>query len=318
MVMGHMKFLYASNGAGQMIFDAFDHYIHAFHMPMFFFLSGFCHKKRDISLWSVVYKQARKLLIPYFVFGIVQYIMWRLYIGDSITPLKNLFWINTEGLAIAGALWFLTALFFVVVFYAFIERIIDNVAIQSILVVIISMFGCFLPRITSHRLPYAIDVAFVGLGFYYMGFILNKYKDNEAVHRILNPSAVELVILSAANVYLIMYNSSVNMRIAKYDLIPLFWLNAIMAIMLGMRLCKMICSNTSSSFFQICIKEISEIGINGLIYVCINQLIITITARILEKLLISNVNYNILLVVITFIVLKLSGIAKNRLWKRKA
>ncbi|MCR4754369.1 MAG: acyltransferase family protein [Lachnospiraceae bacterium] len=317
MIMGHMKFLYAQDGTGQMVFEAFDHYIHAFHMPMFFFLSGFCHKKSDVSLWTVVVKQAKKLLIPYFGFGIIQYVMWRLYIGDSIKPLINLFWINTDGLAIAGAIWFLTALFFVIILYAFIERFVDSEFVQSVIVVIVSLIGCLFSRIASYRLPYAIDVAFVGLGFYYLGYVLEKYKDKRAIDRILNPRIVELVILSIINICLIMYNSSVNMRTAKYDFIPLFWFNAVLAIIIGMGLCRMICDKLSDSVFQNCIKGISEIGINGLIYVCINQLIITITARILEKVIVSSMLYNILLVIITFIVLRLAVVAKNRLRKKK-
>ena len=318
MVMGHMKFMYVPNGIGQIVFDSFEHYIHAFHMPMFFFLSGFCHKKSDATLRTVVVKQAKKLLIPYFIFGIMQYIMWRLYIGDSITPLINLFWINTDGLAIAGALWFLTALFFVIVFYAFIERFTDNNAIQSVVVVIISLIGCLLPKIVSYRLPYAIDVAFVGLGFYYLGFILKEYKDNKAVDRVLNPNAFELAIFGVINIFLIMYNSSVNMRTAKYDFIPLFGVNAIMAIILGMRLCKMACCNISGPAIQIIIKWISELGINGLIYVCFNQLIITISSRVLEKVFESRVIYNILLVIVSFIALRVAVIGKNRLSNRKA
>lgn len=315
MVMGHMKFLYTPNGAGQMIFNAFDHYIHAFHMPMFFFLSGFCHKKSDTSLRIVILKQAKKLLIPYFAFGIIQYVMWRLYIGDSIKQLINLFWINTDGLAIAGALWFLTALFFVIVSYALIERFIKNEYVQSVIVVIISLLGCFLPRLISNRLPYALDVTFVGIGFYYIGYVINYYRDR--VGRMLNLNVFELVILSIINVFLIMYNKSVNMRTAKYDFIPLFWFNAVLAIIIGMGLCRMICDKLSDSVFQNCIKGISEIGINGLIYVCINQLIITITARILEKVIVSSMLYNILLVIITFIVLRLVVVAKNRLLKKK-
>ena len=317
MVMGHMKFLYTPNGVGQTVYELFNHYIHAFHMPMFFFLSGFCHKNRSASMGSVVVKQAKKLLIPYFVFGILQYIMWRLYIGDSVTPLINLFWINTDGLAIAGALWFLTSLFWVIVIYAFIERHLDSKIIKGVLVIVVSVIGSFLPKITSYRFPLAIDVAFVGLGFYYLGNVFKKNTDKKIVDRILNPGTIEMIILSIVNFGIIMYNKSVNMRTAKYDFVPLFWLNAVLAIIIGMRLCKIICNNSSSSIIQKCIQVISDIGINGLIYVCINQLIITINARILEKVIKSRVLYNVILVVTTFIVLGLIVLINKRLLKKK-
>ncbi len=318
MVMGHMKFMYESDGVGRAVFGVFDHYIHAFHMPMFFFLSGFCHRQSDVSISLLIFKQAKKLLVPYFAFGIVQYIMWRLYIGDSIDPLINLFWVNTDGLAIAGAIWFLTALFFVIILYSIIVRFITNVYVQSVIVMVISMTGCLLPKTTSIRLPYAIDVAFVGLGFYYIGYLLKNNRDRNNARIIMNPNIIVLIILSIINVFLIMYNNSVNMRTAKYDFIPLFWINAVLAIIIGMRLCRLICDKFSDSILRKCIKEVSEIGINGLIYVCINQLVITICARVLEKVISSSVIYNILLVAVTFIVLRLAVVVKNIVWIRKA
>lgn len=317
MVMGHMKFMYGPNGAGQAIFGAFDQYIHAFHMPMFFFLSGFCHRKSNVSIGLLIIKQAKKLLVPYLAFGTVQYILWRLYIGDSIDPLINLVWVNTDGLAIAGAIWFLTALFFVILFYGMIERFITNLYLQAVLVVIVSLFGCLLPKITSIRLPYAIDVAFVGLGFYFLGYILKNNKDRNTVSRVMNPNIIVLIILSIINVFLIMCNNSVNMRTAKYDFIPLFWINAVLAIIIGMRLCKLICDKFTDSIFRKCINEVSDIGKNGLIYVCINQLIITISARALGRVISSCVIYNIIIVAFTFIVLRLAVVIKNKLWMRK-
>lgn len=313
MVMGHMKFMYEPDGAGQAFFGAFNHYIHAFHMPMFFFLSGFCHRKSSISIGPLIIKQAKKLLVPYLAFGIVQYIMWRLYIGNSIDPLINLVWVNTDGLAIAGAIWFLTALFFVILFYAMIERFIENVYIQSLIVIVISLIGCLFPRITSMRLPYAIDVAFVGLGFYFLGYVLKNNKDRNIVSRMMNPNIIVLIILSIINVSLIMYNNSVNMRTAKYEFIPLFWFNAVLAIIIGMRLCMLICDKVSNPLAKHFVNVISEIGVNGLIYVCINQLTITICSRLLAKLFDQKVVYNILLVIFTFAILELVIVFKEKI-----
>ena len=63
MVMGHIGFT-----------TYFDHFIHAFHMPMFFFVSGFFFKsksKEELSLGAFLKKKARTLLIPYLFFGIL-------------------------------------------------------------------------------------------------------------------------------------------------------------------------------------------------------------------------------------------------------
>ncbi|WP_230399228.1 acyltransferase family protein [Novisyntrophococcus fermenticellae] len=58
MVMGHIGF------GGK-----FDQFIHAFHMPMFFFISGFFYKEKHIDVKKCAFDKAKKLLTPYFVFG---------------------------------------------------------------------------------------------------------------------------------------------------------------------------------------------------------------------------------------------------------
>ena len=58
MVMGHIGF------GGK-----FDKFIHAFHMPMFFFISGFFYKEKVVDMRKYIINKAKKLMIPYFVFG---------------------------------------------------------------------------------------------------------------------------------------------------------------------------------------------------------------------------------------------------------
>lgn len=58
MVMGHIGF------GGK-----FDKFIHAFHMPMFFFISVFFYKEKYIDIKKYAVDKAKKLLTPYFVFG---------------------------------------------------------------------------------------------------------------------------------------------------------------------------------------------------------------------------------------------------------
>ena len=63
MIMGHIKF------GGY-----FDKWIHAFHMPMFFFVSGwFFNRKQNVG--RQILKKTRTLLIPYVVFAIGQWLL---------------------------------------------------------------------------------------------------------------------------------------------------------------------------------------------------------------------------------------------------
>ncbi len=101
MVMGHIGF-----GA------TFDKFIHAFHMPMFFLVSGFLYKRTDSKIYDVLIRKAKSLIVPYFVFGVFQCILYRFIFGFSFEHYYHLLFFNFDGIPIAGALWFLTALFF--------------------------------------------------------------------------------------------------------------------------------------------------------------------------------------------------------------
>ena len=92
MIMGHVGF------GGH-----FDKWIHAFHMPMFFFVSGmFFRSDNQYSAKDFTRKKAKSLLFPYVMLGLLQYIIWQVarYPKIDVTPLRHLFFINTDGLAV--------------------------------------------------------------------------------------------------------------------------------------------------------------------------------------------------------------------------
>lgn len=56
----------------------FSYFVHAFHMPMFFFLSGFFFKMPKYG-GGFIRKKMRSLLLPYFFFGSCFYFVWLTY-----------------------------------------------------------------------------------------------------------------------------------------------------------------------------------------------------------------------------------------------
>lgn len=58
MVMGHVGFG-----------EIFQHWIHAFHMPMFFFIAGYLYKSRPLK--TTLVKRIKGLLLPYLLVGSV-------------------------------------------------------------------------------------------------------------------------------------------------------------------------------------------------------------------------------------------------------
>ena len=124
MIMGHIGFS-----------GIFDFYIHAFNMP----LSGYLYKtKSEKKYKDVVMGKLKSLIIPYLFFGILHYLIYLILNGsrDFLNPLYHLFFMNNEGLPIAGALWFLTAMFFATLTYDLLKRKIKNKYIFLVIITI--------------------------------------------------------------------------------------------------------------------------------------------------------------------------------------
>ena len=88
-------------------------YIFSFHMPFFFFISGWCKatSKNPKPLWIQIKRDAVKLLLPSFIYRII----WSIGIGDLRTALIRIF-------ADPETEWFLPTMFCVNILFYFFQR----------------------------------------------------------------------------------------------------------------------------------------------------------------------------------------------------
>lgn len=290
MIMGHV-------GLG----GHFDKWIHAFHMPMFFFVSGmFFRSDNQYSAKDFIRKKAKSLLFPYVMLGLLQYIIWQVarYPKIDVTPLRHLFFINTDGLAIAGALWFLTALFAADIIYFTIRKYIHSKFVYNILIFSIAVIGNIENIILPFKLPYSLGAAFVGVGLMHLGWI---FFHDEKTKQMLNMTLKRTVVLAGVITILILVNGYVNMRIGEYACIPLFWINAVFATLVGINISRFL----EKKFSKSVINEVSYIGRNSIIYVCLNQLIIMGMTRMVSVLEFSKVINKCIILLGTMIVLRI-------------
>lgn len=270
MVMGHTDFG-----------GVWSYFIHAFHMPMFFFISGYFYKEKSISTLEILTKKIKTLLLPYIIFGVFHFGIWYfIYYPDvNFQPLIDLFWVNTEDtLAIANALWFLTAIFSIEIIYHLLRNRIKDDRVLSVVVVVIVLIGNMSKYLISFRLPWALDAAFVGIGFYHIAHMIHKY-DNRIIRRLLNLNVVWSIVVGLLTCVLIYINGYVNMRTQTYDIIPLFWINALLAIFVGISLSKIIDGFLGNTRF---VKYLKKVGKNSITYLCLNQMFILIFNTIFE------------------------------------
>ena len=266
-----------------------DHSIHAFHMPMFFFISGYLFKEKPgQSAGEWLKKKAGALLVPYLVFGIMHYVIWvfmQLFKQEpvALAPLLRLFSVNTTKLPIAGALWFLTALFFTnVMFYCLIKNV-KKTCLQVSVCVIIVTLGHLAVKFLPVRLPLALDAAMIGLGLFYIGYILKQNMNHKLIYKLFHLPVWQGLILGAVVFLLIMVNEDINMRTGQYTYIVLFWINAVLASVLLYNVAAYLQMIFGKLKALAWVTEILKgIGEHSIVYVCLNQIIIIIWNSLLS------------------------------------
>ena len=271
MIMGHIGF-------GNVI----SKWMHAFHMPIFFIMSGYFFKERDNILNAVV-RKVKQLLVPYVLIGLIHFMIYVLmHMGESgiFEPLRNLFWVCTNlNMPIAGALWFLMCLFWVDVFFMLLYQYARKyLGIASGL---IALLGCMFPTLIHIRLPWAMDAAFVGVGFYFVGYTLKHHAEQRTVGRLMQLSLLESLIGFGVGTVLGLVNGAVNMRTGSYAVLPLSLLNACLLSICVINLCRVAEERYAKHpvIGKIC-GELQYIGENSIVYLCFNQLCILLIRKL--------------------------------------
>lgn len=261
MVMGHVGFG-----------GIFDKWIHVFHMPMFFVISGYFWK--DQSFASMAKKKARTLLLPYFAFGLFHLIIHFINIRNiDFHGFYLLFWENTAGVPISGALWFLTAMFFSEVLFWCVQRL--NGYPSLIVTALISAVGMVCATYLPFRLPYALDVGMVGIGFYQVGKRLrDKWSGLLEMKLFLSLAGfIGFSVLGLVNGY-------INLRQGLYSAWPLFWINAVGMTISLWNLTRLQYGWLEKKELGKLLTWIKGIGRDSIIYLCLNQLMILIAIHL--------------------------------------
>lgn len=270
MIVGHVYIGYA-----------FDKFSHAFHMPMFFFVSGYfftIKSKKDFFC-----NKLKTLLIPYFVFGSINIFLYsQIRNINPVDMFSHLFWINTEGLYAVGAIWFLTALFFATSIYFLLYKTANTPITLFILVNVICVVGYSMSTYCVFQLPWALEASFVSICFIYFGNIVRKYEDNRIIKTILNIRFYLLVPLIIIDSLLIYTNGYINMRTGDYANFFLFFINASLSIVILWNVAKLF--SVSQCKVIKCISSVLQyIGRNSIVFLCLNQIVICALTEMLPN-----------------------------------
>ena len=205
------------------IYKPAEAFIYTFHMPFFFFMSGYLFSfEKYPSYLQFAKRRFKQLIIPYIIFNILTYLLWLFIlrkVGDDaneavgiFSPILAALVVNAKSMVHDIPLWFLAALFLVEnLYYLLYKNEKYNIVVSLILFVLAFLNTTF----NKSRLPFCIDIALVALLFYHFGSVLRKYGD-----KIFKPY---LFVLSTAVVIAVfIFNGKVAMHTNHYNNLFLF------------------------------------------------------------------------------------------------
>lgn len=267
--------------------DNVRQYIYAFHMPLFFLISGFFYHPSTKNLRDGgVKNRAKSLLEPYIFMVMINYIFWIvLYRAENIfSPIIHIFWANTvDGIPIAGALWFLTSLFFVYLIVSILDRI-DSDKWKIFVIISFAIIGSLL-KFLPFRLPLGLDCAIEGTVFFEMGYFLQSGK---ILSCFLNLGNKKIAVLSSIalgiSLPLIFLNGTVNFRDLEFAILPLTYVNALLSLIVYLGLSKII-STSCNKWGKVVQYELQFIGRNTLVFLGFHQLARWFVVRAVNKVI---------------------------------
>lgn len=223
--------------------DLMRQLIYSFHMPLFFFMSGFLQSavaKSDKKKYLL--RKFHRIILPYLYFNIITYIFW-FFIGRKfgievdtpIPPLKPILGIfygigYNHYLVHCGHLWFLTCLFVVIVLYNLSIDSTKSTLYKVIVMIILGGIGFLGYKYLAMRLAWGIKIAFVASIFYIFGNLLREHRE------IILKARKSILIISCCILFVLTYllsihNGEVSMSFEVYHNYLIFILNALTGIM---------------------------------------------------------------------------------------
>jgi acyltransferase len=222
------------------ISESVQYWIYSFHMPLFFFLSGYVLKEGRLqrAFSENIRHYASRLLVPYFGFSMLTYLPWvmvtRFYGADvklNIHPMRPI--IGTfYGIGIDGwlqhnaMLWFLPCLFIVHMLFQMTVSLVAEILVMGTSI-LLACIGLVLSHFMPFRMPWGIEVALIAMPFYVVGYRFSKFSWVPK-HKLL--IALMLVALVLAQGLIIDLNGRVDMNFISLGNPFLFYTGAFAGI----------------------------------------------------------------------------------------
>lgn len=258
-------------------------WIWSFHMPFFFFISGYLFNISKYTTFSSFFKKRLQTLIkPYVIFSIIVF-CWSKLINYELLNLRiselYLGWVSL-------ALWFIPVLFFTEICFYVLKQNINKDHIIIVLLIFLSISGYFC-YLNNFHLPFKLEVTFTSILFYGMGNLSNKFK----LHIVLEK--IKLVYVLFIFLFFSVFLSINNFPVLDmaFNIIGHYfptYLSALFGILFTIVL-SMILSELNGDIIIIVKKVISFLGINTFVILGFHQIVLMNLKMIFEKFSLPNI-----------------------------
>lgn len=169
--------------AGHCFYLGYSYPLYAFHMPLFFFLSGLLFKDKNEGFVDFFKSKTNSLMRPWLIMLFISFLVclaipqWRSGITLKAV-LSDLYTSNTNVFQ-NSSLWYLVCFYFMLLIFFFVNKI-KRTAVTGLIFIIIAVgllwIKVLLDRtdLPFQRLPFKIDSALIALVFFYVAY---SYKD---------------------------------------------------------------------------------------------------------------------------------------------
>lgn len=219
-----------------------NQYIYSFHMPLFFFISGYLFDAEKYIKKGKAFLERKfySLIIPYLLFSIIAYIFYILMDCIYQPEVQNveilqkgvLFNVYTvicsmNGFLINTPLWFLPCLFITELLFLISKKYSKSDYNTAVLIIFFSVIGFQYGNYVSFRMPWSIDIAFTGIVFYAAGYFFEKdYKEI-----LFRTNYSFIFVLFLMHIILSFINPRVDMYKLIYNNYFLFYISAFSGIL---------------------------------------------------------------------------------------
>lgn len=157
---------------GHLELGMFSEWIYTFHIPLFFFLSGYVFSTKH-NFFEFLKRKCKALLVPYFLMGLILIIFQVLFYHmpgenffvDFFTKFKDLI-IQIR----CWDLWYIACLFWLNIFFYLIVKLFRKLYIILPIVIAIAIYGVYYYTNIRKGLFWNIDACMIVVPFFFVGY----------------------------------------------------------------------------------------------------------------------------------------------------